>query len=178
VRADNAIRRRTARAVEVIDSSSPFPFGVPPRRKSNYSGRLVLARSCRLPRCNNSSAIRGNPEVRGATLAPPLVTHSRPCACRPRRRTSGGTESPESVGQRSNLTVLLACRSAIAEVGGYWSTPLAAGGSAFGAAAQAMLYAQRGPLLRWPGNAIDNAAYEDARNAHPLLSRLTRHFLL
>jgi hypothetical protein len=26
-----------------------------------------VARSCRLPRCNSSSAIRGNPEARGAT---------------------------------------------------------------------------------------------------------------
>jgi hypothetical protein len=35
-----------------------------------------MARSGRLPRCNNSSAIRGDPEARGATLAPPLLTHS------------------------------------------------------------------------------------------------------
>ena len=33
--------------------------------------RRPMARSRRLPRCNNSSAIRGNPEARGATLGPP-----------------------------------------------------------------------------------------------------------
>jgi len=37
-----------------------------------------------------------------------FLTHSRPFVCRPRRRTSGGTESPESVRQRSNLAALLA----------------------------------------------------------------------
>jgi hypothetical protein len=35
------------------------------------------------------------------------MTHSRPCACGPRLRPSGGTESPESVRQRSNLVMLL-----------------------------------------------------------------------
>jgi hypothetical protein len=49
-------------------------------------------------------------QTRGAAweLVGLKMTHSRPCACRPRRRTSGGTEGPESVRQRSNLAVLLA----------------------------------------------------------------------
>ena len=38
---------------------------------------LFMARSCRLPRCNNSSAIRGDPEASGATLAPPLLPSRR-----------------------------------------------------------------------------------------------------
>jgi hypothetical protein len=33
----------------------------------------LLPRSGRLPRCNNSSAMRGDPEAHGATLAPPVV---------------------------------------------------------------------------------------------------------
>jgi hypothetical protein len=39
-------------------------------------------------------------------------THSRPCACRPRRRTSGGTESPVERGWRHcGVAFLLACHA-------------------------------------------------------------------
>jgi hypothetical protein len=49
-----------------------------------------MARSCRLPRSNNSSATRGRPEAREATLAPLLVI--------PRRSLAGQTEDQEMKG--------------------------------------------------------------------------------
>ena len=56
-------------------SSATWRFSLP------TPSRRHMARSRRLPRSNNSSAIRGDPEARGATLAPPLVTQ---CTVRPR----------------------------------------------------------------------------------------------
>jgi hypothetical protein len=56
-------------------SGATWRFSLPTR------SRRHMARSRRLSRCNNSSAIRGDPEARGATLAPPLVTQ---CMVRPR----------------------------------------------------------------------------------------------
>jgi hypothetical protein len=64
------------------------------------------------PAARSPPLVEGDPRGPETFSAEPaleglLLTHSRPCACGPRLGPQGGTESPESVRQRSNLVMLL-----------------------------------------------------------------------